>query len=524
MTIQPKSTLGAQKYRNTFLFVLFILALGIYVFTIPQDFSDAEDALWFAHDIETLPFGDLFHPFHLLYLPLMKVIYSLGLFDRAYTLLLYTDKILGLFTLFLFYLLLKKRFQLSTQLALIGAILLGVSYGFWRYSNTGEVYIIACLLSVAVALVSFSDPMDYKRSVYSGVLGAAALLMHPINLTLVCVALPVRFMLAGKIRALVIYCAVTSLLVVSAYFAAYGPDTIRLVNESGASLQTTTLQMSIPRNIIGLGETIVSGNFLFGYPAFVSSITSLFPGRMLHEEIFNGQRAGFVSRIVPLATLCGLAVIGVMILYGGMTRKGELRPAIFRNKNILTISLWLVSYIAFMMLWEPGEGWIMCLVPLWGFATPVLLEPVYRKTPVLVVLLALFLFVHNYTGGILLRCNKENDYVQKKSEWYTHNTSEDDLILSLDKGVYDQYLRYFTKAKVINLFSLGKSELEDVYEALNTRGGNVYATDDVLYPPQWYAHTDSEHFSAAEGFAKRVGGEFEKIVSNETGGIYVRRR
>lgn len=199
----------------------------------------------------------------MLYLPIARAIYSLGTFQRSFPLMTVLSKLFGIVTVLMFWLFLRKRLGVDSQLATLGAVLLAVSYGFWRYSNEAEVYTLAALTTVLLCGSLFVKDVSYKSSIIGGILAAVALMGHLVNFLLVCVALPIRSLLLKQFRSLCIYALVTSSIMLSTYY---------FIRRAGADVNVKNYQESfvastiadkneaislkcIPKAIIGFGQT-----------------------------------------------------------------------------------------------------------------------------------------------------------------------------------------------------------------------------------------------------------------------------
>ena len=146
------------------------------------------DGVYYAEHLENFPFYvNGFHPHHLLYLPVMHVLYDV--FHafipslRAMTFLLIFNSVCGAITLYVFGLFLHKLGHLLfTRLS--GMILLGSAYTFWHHSTDAYIYIPTHLIVMIVILIVFSDGFFQSKymQIAAGLLLAFAGLMHEIAL------------------------------------------------------------------------------------------------------------------------------------------------------------------------------------------------------------------------------------------------------------------------------------------------------------------------------------------------------
>lgn len=115
-------------------------ALLLYLLTIPANQFEAQDSYWYAYDVETKPYAAMFYRHHLLYRPIMKVLYEaarwLGLADRSFPVMVAASVASGSLALGLFALVLRDRLRLGSTVALLGAAALGLSswpWSSWRW-------------------------------------------------------------------------------------------------------------------------------------------------------------------------------------------------------------------------------------------------------------------------------------------------------------------------------------------------------------------------------------------------------
>src|SRR5688572_27200805 len=140
--------------RSLILLSLSIVAL--YLLLLPANHSEAEDAFWYAYDVENGSLIDTLHPHHLLYIPLNRAIYLTGITERSYPLMVGVNVVLGVATVCLFVLLLRKIGMPSGYALTMGASL-AFSYGYWRYSVEVEVYILAAFAATLLCWVVLSN-------------------------------------------------------------------------------------------------------------------------------------------------------------------------------------------------------------------------------------------------------------------------------------------------------------------------------------------------------------------------------
>jgi hypothetical protein len=142
------------------LFALLYLAIPTKMFYI--------DGIYYAEHLENMPYYDQgFHPHHLIYLPLMHLLY--GAFHliipsvRALAFLQALNAVLGGLTIWFFSRILRKlNFSIISRVLAI--ILLGSSYTFWHHASDANIYILVHLLVLCVALIVLSDRFYASKS------------------------------------------------------------------------------------------------------------------------------------------------------------------------------------------------------------------------------------------------------------------------------------------------------------------------------------------------------------------------
>jgi hypothetical protein len=144
-------------------------------------------ALWLEQAVQTGEMGKLWHPRHLIYLPLAfmvaKPLAAIGLGLSSITVLQLINVIFGFLTLVIFHLT-CMRITRDRVVAVITTALLGFSFGFWYYSIEPEVIILYAFLALSslAALFRFTSPGARSpwaaRALVLGLLGGLTLSSH----------------------------------------------------------------------------------------------------------------------------------------------------------------------------------------------------------------------------------------------------------------------------------------------------------------------------------------------------------
>jgi hypothetical protein len=442
--------------------------------------------------------------------------------------MLLTSKVAGLITLIIYYYLLRAMLPTSRIAPVIGTILLGTSYGFWRYSNEAEIYILATFVIIAVMFIMWTRTPTYFTAVLAGLLSALSILIHVTNLVAVLFAISFRLIYDRLYRILLLYLAVTLTITGAVYILVIMLWADQSVNVQHVSISLIDIIKNIRfssfiKAIVILGHSILSQNYLFSYQPFVSMMLDNFPYRNLSEEIFMGEKAPFTSRIIPFITIFILVIATIYALYRLMRSfaANDTRP---RAANIVPIALWLLSYSAVVTIFEPDnpELWIMALPPFFILVTLLVLHPLIKSGGRRIVWVITAIFVlHNYFGGIQLVLDKTSDYNWVKAQWLVTNATSADMIITLDNEVFSRYLRYYTSAKVVNIFSLDADRLKHFKDYLYQWPGQIYATADIFSPPSYLRYNFPNRYKDWLHFSQDIHADFHLIHDNPFGGIYV---
>jgi hypothetical protein len=515
-----------------------IVALAaIYMLTGPGNRSEADDAFWFADDIEHGSIQKLLsggHSAHLLFLPMARGLFNLlRLIDtdiRAYDAIRLTNCLVAATAMVLLSSMLRRRFQLSWFAATTGAAGLAVSYGVWRYANETEVYAVAILVIVALCLVGFSGLRSTTAVIMASVIAALGTLVHILGIIPAVVVVPFILLLERRTRDLLIYILAFALLVGMISYAAYqyvGPHQQSFTGYfSGTSPDTNYAARVIPESVLSVGQDVATSNFLFAYPGIARRIVAALPAQYLIEEQYAGERADSIVRSVPLATVPMLLLLATVMIWS-MRRRVLSRNLLRRvGAPLAAVVIWIVVYWLVVMGRSSSapEAWIPLLPAVWIFIAVVIFEGAHsRISRTLVVALLVVLLVHNLAGGFWMMHSRSTDFNSVKAHWLLDHAGSGDVILTADGAVFERYLRYYSTAKVISLRGLSANELANTYAATVRQPGRVFATAGVFNPPSQLRAFDQVGFHAIEQFGTTVRPDFRKVVESDVGDVYLRR-
>ncbi len=541
-------------HRSRIVYLLVALALFLlYSLTAPQNHSEAEDVYDFALKVEQGTFADQAGVNRVLALPAFGVAYktvqALGYNGRAFPFMIFINRLLAVACVMLFWRLLggtvasrstgieddappnPQPSTLNQQLP--AALLLAFSYGFWRYANEAETYILASAFVLGAWCLAVKG-----RWLWCVVVAAVGILVHLLNLVPLLLMIPFYYLLSGKWKKAVLHGLLTGLLVGLGYgLCVHYLDWKELgahhhAEEAGLNVS------NLLRGGIAFGQCFVSGNFLFGFEPFRNELVRMFPSRMLGEEFFMAQHMPSWIKWVGCVTVGGVMCVGV---WGLPWRKNALECGGKQRATPLWIAsvVWLILYAVAVIHTEAGspELWIMGLIPFWIIVASLLHGTSYRtadlppgrrplraggRSPSSVLsspiwLLVVLLFFHNLVAGLLPVMSERGDYLAKKGQWLVEHTDPEDLILTDYESLMIFYLDYYAQGQVINS---GTSELKDIQRRLAVRKGEAYAVASYFQPMLSMQTRNPVLYARMVENGVAVRPLFKKIVADEFGGIY----
>jgi len=490
--------------------LLFLATLVFFAWVAPGNHSEAEDAFEYSRLIEEGRGAELFHPYHLLYLPAQKAVFQaaclLGYGGRSYYVARTVSMFSGAAALLLFFLIARWLAGTSDhRLPLVATLGLLFSYGFVRYACEVEIYLPAMALALAAIYSALR-----KRFVTGIVFASLALLMHTINAAVALAVVPSIYLLVSKDwKRAVLHGGTTLVLAGLVYFVVQnscGTFHPPVDSASEGWLQPGT----IGKAIVGLGQCILSANFVFAYGVAVEKLQALFPYRVFAEEVFAASHMPpWLKAVAPLTfalALAGLVGSAVLLLFNAC------RHRIF-NRVFFVLLLWLGGTMFPTLMLEPSnpELWILALAPLW--AVFLWLAVALRLPERAVGLLALavcLLGVHNVVAGMGSVKDRKGDYNFGKAEWILQHAGTNDVVHTSDSFVFSFYLDYWGVAEVRNINSQDWKP-----------GETTYVFGDVFNPPPAVGVRYPEFAKKVAATASELQPMCRKIRDDQFGGIWI---
>ncbi|WP_372797560.1 hypothetical protein, partial [Pontiella sp.] len=421
------------------------------------------------------------------------------------------------------------------------------SYGFWRYANEAETYILAGVFVLAAWCLVLRG-----RVWWSVVVSALGVLVHLLNAVPLLLIIPLYYLLSRDWKKAVLHGALTGVLVVAGYllcspwldFSTLGAQHHAI--EGGIGLKNAV------RGGMAFGQNLLGANFLFGFESFRAWIGELFPTRMLDEEFFMGATMPAWVPWAGVVTLAGVLGSGVWALLGmgvrawrskgvsGCGSKGVRawlskmgRHSIHqqadghkeeqRHPLFVCSVVWFVLYALAVIRTEAGspELWIMALIPFW-LAVAVLLQSVSDVQGRLGVWVPVtMLMLHNLVAGLLPVRAAESDYHRAKSAWVLEHAGASDRVLVDYEPVLIFYLNYCSDAAIINS---GEYDSEELQRRLRDAAGETYAFHSFFEPMGAMRHRSPAQYEKMARTGLFFKPFFEKVETDAFGGIYRLRR
>ena len=493
--------------------------LAFFALIAPGNHSEAEDAFEYSRLIEGGRDAVLFHPHHLLYLPLQKAVFQtvgvLGYGGRSYYVARAVSMVGASLALFLFYLI-ACRLQgwaggpSDRRLPLISTLGLLCSYGFVRYACEVEIYIPAMALALAAVYSALRAAASNRWFAAGIVFAALAVLMHTINAAVALVVLPSIYLLVFRQWKRAALHAVATLAIVGLVYLAvqniWGTFHPPVDSASEGGLQPGT----IGKAMVGFGQCILSANFVFAYETVAEKLQALFPYRVFTEELFAAAHMPpWLKAIAPVTfvfALAGLIGAAGFLFFNGLRRR------VF-SWTFFVLLLWLGGTMFPTLLLEPSnpELWILALAPLWAvFLWLAATLHGSGKAMRLFALMVCLLGAHNLVAGMGSMRDREGDYNFKKAEWVLRQATPNDVLNTSDSFVFTFYLNYWSQAETRNINTQGWKS-----------GATTYVFGDVFSPPAAIGVRYPEFAEKVAATATELKLLCRKIHDDQFGGIWI---
>ena len=336
----------ALVIRNPVLWPVGVLVLVgvVFSFTMPQNFTEAEDALHYAFRVAS---GEpQWHPNHLLYEPFNALVFSaiqnLGVDAAARDVMQVVSLTAGIATLAVIYVI-ARRASACPALAALAVLSTAFSFAFWVYAMMPDTYALALLPYMMSIMVtqsinqSLSDgrPVASGHLVLLGTLSAIAALLHQQHVFLVpgiflsfTILRRLTITSENSIRLAAIFVFTFLSIVGGAYLwvgiaviGAEGPGELSAwaMGHARGGMWTPWSWASPVRSLVGLGTAIWSPAIVFADARWADTMARAFPHKYFVEEMFLAEsgflgRAWIVVALIATGSLCLLALFSTALL------------------------------------------------------------------------------------------------------------------------------------------------------------------------------------------------------------------
>lgn len=446
--------------------MVWLISYVFFLLTLVNNFSASHDSINYLIGIAN---GQhLFHPHHLLYhyyahlwLILFKNIFPAV--AEHYIIESFTA-VWGSSILAVCYLFFRNRFKLSQSVSAMAITLIAFSYGIWFYSVNIEVYappiffILCCLYIITKHEPVHSDVWKVA------ILQSFAILFHQVNILFTLIVIYWLFMNRRKLNVVSSYLkyAVLGLILTGGVYIICG-----VIYEHNNTLTAFTewilgytkghsfwqpISAKTPFNVIaGFSRSFIGGHFIFQHPALENMLKDSFRSHGLRDEIFLSS--GIPAIVTWLLTIITAFFAGLMfILLIRFVRNYRSMTLHFHVINPLLFTIGV--YSLFFCFWMPEilEFWILQMVLVWLVLIGML--PTYRFPFNVIPLKGFFflsvsLFIINYFGSMQWLQKSSSDWYYIEVKKLDPGLTSSDIVVIENEWILKDYVRYFSKAKVI---------------------------------------------------------------------------
>lgn len=446
MPARSETQILTERWYYPTAFAVLVLLYGL---TGVANRIESVDGYLYAGSAEFLAIADVHDPRSLLFHKLNQLLAfantTAGMPFDTYALLCIPTVLAAAFGVVLMHKFLRRHLQLTPEASALGAALLAVSYGYWRYSNEIEVYIPSiCFILTVLCLVServSRQARNHADFMAPGIIAGLAVLYYQANAIPLFVAMPVLFLLSRRATAFVAYAAAGSVVVVGGLLIAYAVDLSGAASIQGfaAFLSRRNEEFPAPAlELISLARAgsailrdIVSLNWLYGSDWGRELITANAPAHAYYHEgyFFAAAQSPWIARLAPVtfaATVYGLA----LLLVSGIRSPADRRPT--RRPTIAFLVAWLIAHAVVVISLDPMEMevWIIALVPIWAlFSVPLSRLHLSSSQLMTASIVVLVMALHNFIGGLKIFSNSKSDLYLKQVDGILRTAQKGDFVL-----------------------------------------------------------------------------------------------
>jgi len=405
-------------------------------------------------------------------------------------------------------------------------MLLAFSFGFLRFSTVPDVYPLVTFFALLayIATLRALDAPDLVpgRAAFAGVVAALPILFYKpaavIVVPLAVAALVRRRPVAARLAFLAAMATVATAGPVLAAALRGDPSTFwAFVTETKDNVVFGLHPSYLPRGLMSFGSDVIAMGWVFGHPAVVNALRTVFPDKVVVEEVFAASRAGWLTS-VPLVTL---PILGVTALgMGAAALRARRIPRV--TSDVACLAGWGLLFGGALMVFDPSsvEPWTLVLPPLFLLGTRYLLEPAARVVPgwIVPVMLAAFI-AHNTLAGIGIVFSAEGDYCAVLAAPAARDARPGDLLITTNRKLA-VYVRNETNLDATNVAFAGPPTDVEVQDRLS-RGSRVFISDDVAEPSPAVVRRYAARIPEVTEFWQRQRDRARVFAETPAGRLYV---
>jgi hypothetical protein len=458
---------------------MFLGAFLIYALSISYNYFQAHNGIYYINNIDPValnltgaqyeayyiasldPVNDIFHPHHLLHVPLARLWISIlrffGSSVDSLTLVSYMSSFFGALTLGVFYTLMRRRLKLGIMPSIIATSLPAFSFAFWFYSSVVEIYMIPMFFLMLILYFLTGEHVTWGTFLAVGAIHGIAMLFHQSSVLFLPVVLAAIFLYGktskrGVFKNIIAYAvvvpvvAIPYLLVMKFGLNLGSPGEMFnwLTKYGHESSYWSPLSLhSIPDAIRGFLRSIIGMHFVFAlkdipaYPDF-DSVASW---QIAYSFLTRNLSKPVVYLLVFLSAAMFISIAAMIRL-----RVRGFKTAMLNHPVLFSLSLvWFCSYALFFMFWVPSnpDYWIPQSVCGWLIFTMLWISRKSKFTLAGLIVVSTLLFVVNLVGSIAPLHNPNNDYYYQYAKILAQVATKDDVVITREHHLYSAYIKRY---------------------------------------------------------------------------------
>lgn len=556
--------------ERTYYLAAFAVLVLLYALTGVSNRIESVDGYLYAGAAEFLNFADVHDPRSLLFHKLNQILAAanaaVGMPFDTYALLCVPTILAGACGVILMHRFLRRHLVLGPEASVVGAALLAVSYGYWRYANELEVYIpsIALILWVLCLLCKSlsEEPPRTKDFAAPGIIAGLAVLYYQANALPLFVAMPILFIWSRRPLAFIPYAAIGCAVIVGGLLIAYAADRTGDVSIQGFLSFLSRRSEEFPAPEIGLVSLaraasailrdIISFNWLYGSQFGKDLIENSAKAHAYYHDgyFFAASQAPWLVRAAPVtfvATLIGLGALAVSGLLSAVKSAGIKRPV------VPFLFAWILIYACVVISLDPTEMevWIVALVPIWTlFSLLIDKSTLLHQRPITATAIVLLLAFHNFFGGLQIFSSPQSDLYRQQVAGILHEAQKGDFVLftgpyppivkpvrlltetfenrdrrATDAGQFVTPVYSDGETAMVYRFDehmIKKMPIDVMLSEIRASGRRLIVPEETLRPrPLPQKLGGQQHFDKLVALGERLGVSAQRIQDGPLGGTYI---